>query len=569
MTTPLACGRCCRLGRVGRPSSSEGRTVRISFARLVAVAVLAGSGVVAAGAAHAVGTGTYTRITTPAGASFTYQYDGTKPSTSNTFVVDGVTSADVTSVDVDCISASTNTAAASGLQVLHFADNVPVTGGSFHATAAYPQPGAINCRLRAVPTGVDPKISYLASYSGPILYTPAYTPSVTGGKLVAYTVTSARGDAVALLQDAGSCGVTLIATVVRPAMLTGMLGYPQCGFALAAGNVVTGSSSNASTVRVDGHNAYLPSVVSSFLIGTLGLTVPQTAISLTRSTAANGDLHLVERAPLVRCTGTNPDTFPPTSGSCSGLIGTGVTFTRVIDVIRGSHQVRLRDTYTSPTAHQLALQYEAQPHPAPTGATGFTFPGHGSTFARAALDQVVTGLGTKAGSVFVRSDVYAAPDDPGADTFALTWSRAPSVIRFDPSVVDLFGMSYALSLPANGRASLGFAYSENLTTAGASSLAAAAVTEMMVAPSITSPKNRAVIIGRRTTVKGYVTAGANGVPTRVLVNGHAATLTRVSATTSSYRVTFNESYGYHTLRATAYDVAGNAASRSIRVRNKA
>jgi hypothetical protein len=138
---------------------------------------------------------------------------------------------------------------------------------------------------------------------------------------------------------------------------------------------------------------------------------------------------------------------------------------------------------------------------------------------------------------------------------------------FAHSSADLFSFRYSLNVPANGRGFLGFADSESVTTSGAKSLGTLAVRDMMGAPSITSPSNGAVLGSTTTTVKGKLSAGANGLPTSVTVNGHHAAITRTSLTTATYRVTFSESVGKHKITATARDVAGNTRSRSITVRN--
>jgi hypothetical protein len=92
---------------------------------------------------------------------------------------------------------------------------------------------------------------------------------------------------------------------------------------------------------------------------------------------------------------------------------------------------------------------------------------------------------------------------------------------------------------------------------------------MVNLPGISSPANGAVIHGHSTTVKGTVTVGANGLPTSVVVNGHAAHFTSVSATSKSYSVTFDESFAKHKITVTAFDSVHNARSRSITVTNVA
>jgi hypothetical protein len=170
--------------------------------------------------------------------------------------------------------------------------------------------------------------------------------------------------------------------------------------------------------------------------------------------------------------------------------------------------------------------------------------------------------------MIVRSDIHAVEGDLQADTMAMTWSRAPSKLQFSTSDVQRFAMPYAMTVPAAGASYIGFAFSEGNTTAAASSVAALAVKEIVVPPTISSPKAGAVIHGHRTTVKGAVSLGANGLPTSVTVNGHAAKLTRLSATKDAYAVTFDESFAKHKLTVTARDLAGNSASASRTVTNK-
>jgi hypothetical protein len=132
----------------------------------------------------------------------------------------------------------------------------------------------------------------------------------------------------------------------------------------------------------------------------------------------------------------------------------------------------------------------------------------------------------------------------------------------------MFTTPYTLSVPASGQRFLGFADSEGVLTAAAESLATAAVHDMVAAPIITSPHNGATVHGKTTKVAGKVVAGANGLPTKVTVNGHRARLGANSLVHGSWSVKFTESIGKHRLTVVATDRAGNTASRSITVHNK-
>ena len=528
--------------------------------RLFAVAMIATSLVAAAvGVAGATGPGTFTKITTPSGTSTTFQFIGAGI---KHFTVSGQASLDVTSVDIDCILVGGGSNSSTTM-----ASTVPVSGGTFSTVVDYATPLG-NCRLRAVPVGVDVLTDYLGSYAGPILYTDAFLPATdAGSKKYGYVSVAEEADGIAEQEDAGNCGVALVSTVATPGMEVRGTGTSACKFALPAQSLVPNAT--ASSIKVSGHNAYLPFGVHNFLIGTQGLSVTQSVLTTTFTIAGNGDVTVAESAPLMRCSAS--DLFPPTSGSCPSLVSAGVKFRRVIQVIRSAHQVRVRDTFasTDSASHTLTLEYQHSVQTPQSGTTGYVFPGHSSTFAAAVPDQVVTGLGTKAASMLIRSDIYAVNGDPSADTLALTWSKAPSQIAFAHSGANQFDMKYSLTVPASGTAFLGFADSQNVATSGAQSLGNLASADMINAPTISSPANGAVLSSTSTTVKGNLTAGANGLPTAVVVAGHHATITRTSATTATYKVTFTESVGTHTFNATATDSAGNTkASNSITVQNQ-
>jgi hypothetical protein len=523
------------------------RAAPLAVSALLAAGTLVGFA--AAAAAPAVGPGTWTKITTPAGTT-TFKLSNAH----HHFSVSGETSNDVTSVDVVCV---TNTATGP-IVGSPLASAVPVAGGTFSAIANITNV-MVQCRLRAIPTGVDPTSDYLGSYTGPILYTSGILFDKAGSTIYGFRAIGEQGDGFAAMLDAAQCGPALSGTVDPPAMDLRGVGTEACAFALPGANL----ASTASSITVNGHNAYLP-----FAIHNLSLAVTQPALTVAFTRLSHGNVRVSESAPLMRC---STDTYPPTNVSCPSLVNTGVTFRRISDIFRGAHQIRLRDSFTSTDGqgHSITMQYEGTVGDQGTGAVGYTFPGGSTKFHRANLNQVVTGLGSKAGTMYARSDVFAASDDPLADTLGLTWSRAPHKVQFSGTQSDFFAMPYALSVPAHGRLDLGFAYSKLITTSATKKLAGLAVGEMVNPPAISSPGAGAVIQGHRTTVKGSVALGANGLPTSVKVNGHAAHLTKVSATKATYKVSFNESFGKHTITVTAKDVARNTKSKSIKVKNVA
>jgi hypothetical protein len=509
------------------------------------------------------GRGTFTQVTSPA-KTLTYRFTVGQL---NQIHVAGRTSLDVTQVDVVCVTYVFDQEP----DVETVASAVPVSSGSFVATATLPSSAGQQCRLIAVPDGVDAHHDYLGSFTGPILYIDAFGLTRDGAHVTySYSATAEEGDGTALLTDVGSCGAEALVTVQAPQMQAG--GFVlSCLFALPSTNFGPSGPATGSTIQIDGHNAYLPSGVHS-LIENHSLTVTQSALTATHTIAHNGDVTFTESALLMRCSASNA--YPPTTVSCPHLVSTGVRYERVSTLERDGHQVKVRDAFTSTDhhAHSASLQYQANftnesGGGSATGDIGYAFPGHGSSFHPSGLGQTINGFGSKAGTVLIRSDVDALPSEGAADTTAGTWSRPPSKVFFGESLPNQLQMQYALKVPAGRSAFIGFAISERWTTAEVKPLAAAGAADFVVKPTISSPHRGAKLHGRFTTVKGSLTAGANGLPTKVTVNGHAAKITARNTTHATYQVRFHESAGRHAIKVVATDAVGNSASAATLVKN--
>lgn len=440
---------------------------------LTTAALIAGAATaIAVPAQAASGPGTWTKITTP---STTKTFRFLTPPAATTFVVSGKASNDVTLVNIDCLFLS-----ATGPSVTTFANAVPVTAGTFSTVATVPNP-VPQCRLRAIPTDVDTLTDYLGAFLGPIVYDWALEPQKVGSTVVGYQAIVTRGEGVAVTADAAQCGPTLIATIDVPTMQVFGSGRTGCHFALPGENLTTSGSATASTIKVNGHNAFLPWAVKDYLRSSLGLTLTQTAETVSFHRATNGDLTVTESAPLKRCTVS--DLYPPTSVSCPALVNTGVTFKRVTKIIRSSFQMVVHDSFISTNghSHSVAVQYAAQAPGADDdtffGQPGYKFPGQ-TSFHTVHHDQAFTGFGTTPKNLFIRSDIRAFEGEPAADTYAVTWSRGPQKVQFSHTDVRDFFLQYSLSVPANGKATLGFAVSDKYTTALVKPLATAALAEV-------------------------------------------------------------------------------------------
>jgi hypothetical protein len=334
-------------------------------------------------------------------------------------------------------------------------------------------------------------------------------------------------------------------------------GSDGCLYALSTNTL----GATHSTVVVDGHDAFTTGAARGY-----GLD-PSSLASTSFRLRHGGGVRWVENMPLDRC--ASDTTFPPSVGSCPSMVPSGVRIRTVSTYLSGGHQVRIRSEFRSVDGkrHALRLDYLNMVSPLADGVMGFRFPGqksfHGST-----AGELVTALGGGAGTLLARSNRFSDEGDPAVATRAITWSRTPSRVTFTNADPNVFDMSYRLRVPKGGSVHLGFTDSDGVLTSQAVALGHRAEQDMMQAPRITSPDGGSVIHGRTTTVKGFVTAGANGLPTSVMVNGHAAKLRpSKSGSKATFAVTFDESLGKHTLTAVAKDAGGNKRSTSITIRN--
>jgi hypothetical protein len=538
------------------PRRSGPMLATVTLLASLAVAVPVG---VAANAAPGAtpGPGTFTKITTPSGPSVTHVVHNATAVLK--FDVAGRASLDVTSVDIDCVFQFGGVVTATVL-----ASGVAVTGGAFSAVA-HTNNVPPNCRLRAVPTNVTATTGYLGSYAGPIIYTDAAVAEKVGTTPDSFVAASESGLGLTDVTDAATCGIAFLVTIQTPAMTVDGSPGENCELGLVYGDL----ANSVIPIRVDSHNAYLPATVQNELVQEAHLTVVQPRLTVTFSTIVAGRLTVTEAAPLMRCSGSN--VYPPTAMSCPHLVATGVTFKRVSLVDAGSRQVQFRDSYTSTdgAAHSIKLQYAAGgPLGVGTGAAGYVFPGHGAAFKASTPGEVVTGLGSKAASVVMASDVDAVPGDAGTNATALSWSRAPSKLQFGPDPTSReFSLDYNEKVTRHAPAYLGLTLSEQPTAAAVQSLGRRATAAMISVPTIASPAPGATVKGKKITVKGSVAVGANGPATVVTVAGHKAKVTPAGASVK-YQVSFKAAYGEHSITVTATDSAGNTSHRTIKVRNK-
>ena len=510
---------------------------------LVATATgLLAAGLAAQVPAHAApGPGTWTLVTSPSSGTSILSHSGHE----GQMTVKGRTSQDVSSVNVYCLSGT-----GSSVDATTVATSVPVAAGSFQATVPVPsEPSHTQCRLRALPTSVNPQSSYLASYAGPVVDLDWWSYA---GSTDSFELHGSSDGGMLIAQGIGTCSSVFLGTVLPDLSVPG--GSDGCVLNL------TGIGTAHSGIRVDGHEAY----TTSFALAR-GLTPPRLASRSFHLWHGSG-LRWTETMPVDRC--ASGDVFPPSAGTCPTLVASGIEIRQVSTYVPAGHRVRFRTELRSTDGkrHAVRLDYGELVSALASGEPGFRLPGR-TGFRLPAPDTTVTKLGRGAASILSRDDRFSTEGDPAAATRALTWSRTPDSVRFGAGATS-FDLSYRLVVPAGGSTHLGFADADSALTRVARALATQSEAEMMTAPRITSPADGATVPGRSTSVKGVVRAGANGLPTSVAVNGHAAALKPNKAgSRATFAVTFSESLGRHTLTAVARDAGGNVRTSSISVRN--
>ena len=520
---------------MGTRTSSPRRLLAVAAGGCLALALAA-----QLPARAATGPGTHTQITSPVNGAAFLSHVGHE----GHLTIKGRASADVSHVNVYCINGSGATASA-----MTVATEVLVSSGSFSTPA--PVPGAVpapQCRLRALPDGVNPQADYLSSYAGPVVDFDAWQSAATNFQLTAGT-----GNTIVSARSVGTCSTELLTPVEADQTAPG--GSLACMLSLAQN---TANDAHAAVV-VDGHQAILPAVTDPF-----GLT-PNSIVRATFHLNKGGSVRWTDTEGLDMCP-TSAAYPPPTS--CT-LKATGVEVRQVSTLLK-SGQVRVRAQFRSVDGrrHRVHVAYTNVITPLVEGALGLRFPGQ-KGFHAATAGRKVTHLGHGAGTMFARTNRFGDEGDPSVATRALSWSRTPSRILFAPASATAFELDYRLTVPTRGSADLGFGDSIAVRTTRALSLGAKAERDMMPAPRITAPTAGSTVKGTKTKVTGVVTSGANGLPASVTVNGHAAKLKpNKRGSKATYTVTFSEAPGKHTITAVARDGFGNKRSTSVTVRNR-
>jgi hypothetical protein len=545
------------------------------LAALPAICVLATAGALVAPVAQAA-TGSWTRITSPVGpGSNLYQfYDASNdPSLANAKItITGSTSPDIQSgagaVDIWCFSQADSLLSSDAPL-----NASPLTvDGSNVFTGQIKDPDSFPCALRAVPAGAisspteageglyDAPSGYWAAYSGPSVFFGVKAAVGQGAgdpKVVSETigwntagVNAIVSPAIASHQEGGVLAPLPEDNIAKSGSLLpepAMLGFNDA-------NVTAGSPSHSEVV-IDGHNAYTPAVIGSFLAD------PSTGPAITYSATRSASTHLIsvtESDPLYYCLG---DSYPQsTSTPTCDAISTGVTFARTYVGAANGALALVHDSWqvTHGAHHSLSVEYNGTLPSNPEGSPGVMLPGQ-SSYAPAPADATVH-LSSGVHSIGITTESFGSDGDADRADIALTYTAAPTLYF---ASANAFALRYTHTVKAGTPWRLGWAISDGFDTKTVKGLAAKAASQLIHGLHITSPKNKSTTKSKAETVKGTVSDSANGLPATVTVTGGRKTVHATVKSTGAWSVTVPLKKGKHALTASATDP--NGASMSARV----
>jgi hypothetical protein len=545
--------------------------------RRSACLLAAGSLIITAGVSilpASAASGTFTKITSPKGpGQHIYQFFNLLNQPDH-LQISGVVSDDVrtggTGLDVYCFSVG-DTVVESTTPLNGTGTPIPVASDNTFA-ASIQAPNNTTCTLRAVPSGSitfsgSNTSDYVGSYGGPVFYVGGYeaVPN-TAGRTVTTAVIAVQPRSVLAFGSSDQVGIL----EAYPGDDFSQIFHREFGVMLATtgANIVPPAGTPVrSEIVVDGHHAYLPTTLDSFVSD--HTTVPSATVTRSRS-SSTGELKWSESAPLKWCSGNGYPQDDPTD-TCTA-ISTGVTLVRTAASSSGGALGVSRDAFVSTDGlrHTVNVEFSTQVQHEPNGTVGFKQPGQ-SSFSSRAPNTTVTSLPVGAHTVFATNDIYSTDNTPSHVVWGLTYSRKPQLYYAglqDPSQPTYaVAYRYTLTVPAGGSVKLGFGASVSFSSSAVKTLATSAEKALtphlaLTAPALTTSDNTP-------TIKGRVTNATNGFPAKVTITiGTTSKTVSVNQSTGTFSVTWvHLANGKHTAKAKAIDPSGLVltAARTFKV----
>jgi hypothetical protein len=515
----------------------------IAIATLIAVPTL----VAVPGSAAA---GTWTKITSPKGPGKPiYQFANLGTSTP-TMNISGVTSNDVTAVNIYCFTEGEHQTTDSPLN----AAPIPVSSGEFSATAV-PTPESIGCVLRAVPsTYTDINSSgqnsgYVGAFAGPTFYLGGHVVEFsTGSKIKLWEVEDVQQRAIGIFASPDAAGIEVQEAIDDFSKIADPTVAGEFNLALISSNLVATGSPTHSDIVIDGRNAYLPNTLDGIAVSPA--SVPAASVSFKR--LSNGNVSIAETDPLRSCSG---NVYPPSSGTCTP-VSTGVELKRTIVTSTQGAVATVRDKFvsTNDRAHSIRIEYLNDMPGAASGNAGVRLPGKTSFSVPNPNTTNTVPNGPR--TIFLASDIHATDNQPDRADLGLTYSGKPSIYFANRNE---FGLRYSRHIPAGGSANLSFALESGFgmsTVSAWATKAQKALTDHLVISSAH---------GSPTTIKGSITNPVNGLPATVTVRSGSKHATGKVSLSGAWTATLHLSAGNHTITATTTDPSGRTLTASTTV----
>lgn len=512
-------------------------------ATIATIVIAAGAGAgVAAPAAQAAGF-SGSSITAPAaGAELFYDADSGSGSIAVSGTVTPATAGG--SGDLLCYSAP-------GSTPFTVFSGIAVRQGSFSAEVSLQPIASRACRLRLVPHGAVPGAGAASAFAGPQVSVSERATDSAGGNVYGYYILSGTLPWSYAFGSLGECPV-LASYATDTATLGSYLLFDGNACLLRSSGTAP-EQGTRSGVQVDGLNAYAPAALSS-LTGVPGFSpLSYTAgFDTTHDTVTIGETDALDVC-------ASPGGYPPTTGSCPSLSGSGIRVSQTTTLLPGGQVSRVSQTFASidGSPHSLDLLIsQSIAAPAAGETPAFEFPGQ-PVFARHQAPESYGVFSSGPGSIYVIANAVDAPATSNP-IGAITYQRPPSSADFVSSSgaqTATFLMHYAASIPAGGSFTLRWSFAQT-TDAGSLTSLVRTERDRFYSPTLTVTAPRNGTTARRSPI---VVRGVAHDPiglSSVSVDGLGAALT----SSGSFALTLSLRPGRNLLRVKATNLAGNTTT---------
>jgi glucodextranase-like protein len=517
---------------------------RIVHLLVASTAVVAGS-TLSAPAASA--DGTWTVISSPAGAGQRYFPFPNRTGGPALFAVNGTTSPDLTpgtdTIDVHCFTQS----GAQAGPALNQGGQLTITA-SHHFSGTVIQPESA-CVLRAVPStysGIDTSTGrntgYVGAFSGPSWYPASY---VVDNHAQTVQATGRRGFVNTF--SPGDLGLFAVQPVDDVSKTAGNLSQ-LVSLALPGATVTATGEGSRSTIKVDGHNTYTP-----YSLGGIADPTATPSIGFSKVHHADGTFTSTETDPLRWCDG---DGYPQSAGTCA-VRATGVKLVRTYRTTQDNTVVFVHDRFVSVDGHRHTLNIQYANELVGTsggGSPGWKLPGH-SAYVFPASNGPVTKLKAGVRTVVTTNDIHGTDGDLQHAVEGATYSGPPALyVGLESSQSALFSWRYARRITAAHPAAFGFAVETGFSQATVKPLSHA--TELALTPHLRISHPPRTTTDNTPTVRGRITNASNGLPETVRITIGTKSKTVAVDAAGRFHATFTLVNGKHTVRVRSTDPAG-------------